>query len=145
MQICLHIVRRFDRITLFDTGFVSYYRGLHDLTTVDTGLLWEHYVLNEIQANLQARQIRYWRDKQGHEVDFIIVRRGQPPLGIEAKLNSRNFDFVNLRVFLRQYPQAQAFVVTSDRMRPLARVVDGVSLSFMKLSDFIKFISRQTV
>jgi len=133
------------KVYMFDTGFVSYYRGLHDLKTMDMGLLWEHYVLNELQANLQSRQIRYWRDKQGHEVDFIVARRGQPPLAIEAKLTSRDFDFANLRVFMRQYPQSQAFVVTSDLMRSITRVVDGISLSFMKLSDFIKFIGRQTV
>ena len=132
------------KVYMFDTGFVSYYRGLHDLKTMDMGLLWEHYVLNELQANLQSRQIRYWRDKQGHEVDFIVARRGQPPLAIEAKLTSRDFDFANLRVFMRQYPQSQAFVVTSDLTRSITRVVDGISLSFMKLPDFIKCIGRPT-
>lgn len=132
------------KVYMFDTGFVSYYRGLHDLKTMDMGLLWEHYVLNELQANLQSRQIRYWRDKQGHEVDFIVVRRGQPPLAIEAKLTSRDFDFANLRVFMRQYPQSQAIVVASDLTRSITRVADGISLSFMKLSDFIKFIGRPT-
>lgn len=130
------------KVYMFDTGFVGYYRGLHDLTTMDMGILWEHYVLNELQANLQSRQIRYWRDKQGHEVDFIVVRRGQPPLAIEAKLTSRDFDFANLRLFMRQYPQSQAVVVASDLKRSLTRVVDGISLSFMKLPDFIKFIGR---
>jgi len=133
------------KVYMFDTGFVCYYQGLHDLKTINMGLLWEHYVLNELQANLQSRQIRYWRDKQGHEVDFIVMRRGQPPLAIEAKWSSRDFDSANLRVFMRQYPQSQAFVVASDLMRSVTKVVDGIQLSFMKLSDFIEFIGRQTI
>lgn len=69
----------------FDTGFVCYYRGWHDLRREDLGLLWEHYVLNEIQAHLQTRQINYWRDKRGHEIDFVLARRNQPPIAIECK------------------------------------------------------------
>ena len=36
------------------------------------GLLWEHYVLNEIQANFQTRRVNYWRDKREHEVVFDV-------------------------------------------------------------------------
>jgi len=36
----------------------------------------EHFVLNEMQAHMQAREVRYWRDKRGHEVDFVLARRG---------------------------------------------------------------------
>ena len=36
-------------------------------------MLWEHYVLNELRAGLQRRDLRYWRDKQGHEVDFVVA------------------------------------------------------------------------
>lgn len=32
---------------------------------------WEHIVLNELQGQLQTKEIRYWRDKQDHELDFI--------------------------------------------------------------------------
>jgi len=58
----------------FDTGFVCYHRGWHELRPDDMGVLWEHYVLNELHANLQSRDIRYWRDKRGHEIDFVIAR-----------------------------------------------------------------------
>ena len=36
----------------FDTGFVCYHRGWHELRREDLGLLWEHFVLNELQAHL---------------------------------------------------------------------------------------------
>jgi predicted AAA+ superfamily ATPase len=64
----------------FDTGFVCYFRGWNEQRADDLGLLWEHYVLNELHARLQTRRINYWRDKQGHEVDFVLARRGTPPM-----------------------------------------------------------------
>jgi predicted AAA+ superfamily ATPase len=39
----------------FDTGFVCYFRGWHEPRRDDMGLLWEHYVLNELHARLQTR------------------------------------------------------------------------------------------
>jgi predicted AAA+ superfamily ATPase len=36
-------------------------------------MLWEHFVLNEIIARSQSREVFYWRDKRGHEVDFVIA------------------------------------------------------------------------
>ena len=55
----------------FDTGFVCYYRGWSHLRQEDFGLLWEHFVLNEIMAQTQSREIHYWRNKRGLEVDFV--------------------------------------------------------------------------
>ncbi|MBW2431963.1 MAG: DUF4143 domain-containing protein, partial [Deltaproteobacteria bacterium] len=48
--------------------------------------------MNEINANFQTRRINYWRDKRGHEVDFIIARRNQPPVTIECKWATLDFD-----------------------------------------------------
>jgi predicted AAA+ superfamily ATPase len=28
-----------------------------------------------IMANLQTRDVHYWRDKRGHEVDFVLTPR----------------------------------------------------------------------
>src|SRR5215472_4672714 len=39
----------------FDTGFVCYYRGWQELREDDLGILWEHFVLNEMMARLQTR------------------------------------------------------------------------------------------
>jgi predicted AAA+ superfamily ATPase len=58
----------------FDTGFVCHYRGWDRLREEDLGPLWEHLVLNELDACLQGRPIHYWRDKEKHEVDFIWAR-----------------------------------------------------------------------
>lgn len=78
----------------FDTGFVCYHRGWQTLRQEDLGFLWEHFVLNEIQGRLQTRQIRYWRDKRGHEVDFVLVPRGRPrrPAAIECGWSGSGYD-----------------------------------------------------
>lgn len=47
------------------------------------GILWEHCVLNEIQGRLQHRALRYWRNKRGAELDFVLRRHGGEPIAVE--------------------------------------------------------------
>ena len=61
----------------FDTGFVCVHRGWTQLRSEDLGRLWEKHVLNEIVARTQATAVRYWRDKQGHEVSFVCAPAGE--------------------------------------------------------------------
>jgi hypothetical protein len=98
----------------FDTGFVCAYRGWTVLRHEDRRVLWEHLVLNEIHARLQTRDVRYWRDKRGHEIDFVLVRRGRPPVAIECKWSASQLDWANLRAFAAVYPKATMFVVARD-------------------------------
>jgi len=121
----------------FDTGFVAYYRGWETLRREDLGALWEHYVLNELHASLQRRDIRYWRDKQGHEVDFVLAHRGGAPVAIECKWSARDFDAANLRVFRRHYPSGETFLVAQDADRPSSRRIDEFTLSVVSLRDLI--------
>ena len=121
----------------FDTGFVAYYRGWNELRREDLGALWEHFVLNELHACLQSRDIRYWRDKQGHEVDFVIARRGAAPVAIECKWSARDFDPANLRVFRRHYPRGETFLVAQDVERRSTRTIDDFTLTVVGLRDLI--------
>jgi predicted AAA+ superfamily ATPase len=121
----------------FDTGFICYHRGWNRLRHDDLGLLWEHFVLNEIQAHCQTREIRYWRDKRGHEVDFILARGKQAPTAIECKWSAADFDPGNLQVFRRGYPQGENLVVANDVDRTFTRSYGGVSVRFVSLSQLI--------
>ncbi len=98
----------------FDTGFVCYYKGWVSLRPEDFGLLWEHYVLNEIHANFQTRRVNYWRDKRGHEVDFVIAPRNCPPIAIECKWSASNMDLSGMKAFRNQYEKGENFVVAHD-------------------------------
>ncbi len=60
------------------------------------GTLWEHFVLNEIMARSQSREVFYWRDKRGHEVDIVIATHRKRPVAIECKRSANNFDPTNL-------------------------------------------------
>ena len=117
----------------FDTGFVCAHRCWTSLRPDDLGRLWEHYALNELTAHLQSADLRYWRDKQGHEVDCVLVRRGQAPLAIERKWSARDFDPANLLVFGRAYPRPELRVVTTDAQPEFEQHHQGSDIQFVSL------------
>jgi len=117
----------------FDTGFVCCHRGWQHLRQGDMGQLWEHFVLNEIQGVIQARTIRYWRDKRGHEVDFVHSKRGQPPAAIECKWSADEFDPSNLQAFRRQYPAGKNCAVAKDVTRGYRRRYGDIEVQFLSL------------
>jgi predicted AAA+ superfamily ATPase len=97
----VHVIRPFSsykpteiisapKVYAFDTGFACYYRGWHELRNEDLGHLWEHLVLNEIHAYTQSHRILYWRDKRGHEIDFILSSKS--PFVIECKWSASDFN-----------------------------------------------------
>jgi hypothetical protein len=122
----------------FDTGFVCAYRGWTGLRPDDLGRLWEHYVLNELAAQLQTTDLRYWRDKQGHEVDLIWQPRRGNLLAIECKWSAKDFDPGNFLVFARAYPEAVLFVATTDAHPPFIREFDGRRVQFLTLDRLVR-------
>lgn len=142
-----HVIRPFSKrrateivsapkVYAFDTGFVAYHRGWNELRAEDRGALWEHYVLNEIQARAQGRiEIRYWRDKRGHEVDFVLLERGRPPVAVECKWSARAFDPLNFRAFRTVHPSGGNWVVAADVDRPFHRTAGAVSFECLGLEE----------
>jgi predicted AAA+ superfamily ATPase len=122
----------------FDTGFVSYFKGWESLRKEDTGLLWEHFVLNEIYANGQTKTINYWRDKRGHEIDFVFGGRENSPAAIEVKWKVDDFDPKNLFAFRRRYPRGDNFVICGDVERGFSRRHNGVTVKFIGLKEFVE-------
>jgi hypothetical protein len=129
------------KVYAFDTGFVCYYRGWSELRQEDKGYLWEHFVLNEIHANLQIRRILYWRDKRGHEVDFVLTPRQNAPIAVECKWSQSEFNARNIISFRRQYPAGENFVVAADVDRQFSRRYDSITVRFVNLKDLIKTLS----
>lgn len=121
------------KIYAFDTGFVCHYRGWDRLRDDDLGLLWEHVVLDELHSQLQAPVVKYWRDKRGHEVDFVVTRRGHPPVAVECKWKASGFDPKNLLAFRRLHPGTQNWVVSQDVDRPFHRKLEGLEIEFLGL------------
>lgn len=127
----------------FDTGFVCNYRGWNDLRPEDLGRLWEHYVLNELTAHVAMNDLRYWRDKQGHEIDLVWARRARTPMAIECKWSSRDFDPGGMLAFARAYPKAELLVVAPDARPSYAREYAGVSVTFVTLERLVERIAQR--
>lgn len=125
------------KVYAFDTGFVCYYRGWQELREEDLGVMWEHFVLNEFMAQLQSRQIFYWRDKRGHEIDFVLPVRRREPLALECKWSADAFEGANLQAFRRVYPQGENIVVAQDVDRTFRRKYGAVTVRFESLSSFV--------
>lgn len=119
----------------FDTGFLCFFRGWNTLREDDKGILWEHLVLNEMISVLQSADINYWRDKAGHEIDFVLKKRGRPPLAIECKWKAAKFDPAGLRSFRRRYPQGDNLIISSDIDRPHEKNVGGFKIRFTDISN----------
>ena len=144
----VHIIRPFStrrsteiisapKVYGFDTGFICFYKGWTQLRQEDLGLLWEHFVLNEIIAHTQSRDVQYWRDKSGHEIDFVLSRRRQLPLAIECKWAVSGFSPRSLHTFRRHYPDGMNFVVAHDVHTPWTREYNGISVKFVNLDTLI--------
>ena len=149
----VHIVRPFSarrateivaapKVYGFDTGFVCHYKGWETLRPEDKGLLWEHYVLNEIQARLQRRNVQTWRDKQHHEIDFILEKGPSKVIAIECKWAADQFDPANLKVFRRLHSAGLNFVVASDVDQGFRRDYQGLQVEFVGLDSLIAALSR---
>ncbi|MBI3083323.1 MAG: ATP-binding protein [Candidatus Omnitrophica bacterium] len=128
----------------FDTGFVCYHRGWHQLRREDLGLLWEHVVLNELQGCLQTRAVRYWRDKHGHEVDFVLAPRGRDPIAIECKWSVGELSLASLRSFRHAYPKGRNFVVAQDADRAFTRRDANLTITVLPLPSLVKHLQSLT-
>jgi predicted AAA+ superfamily ATPase len=106
------------------------------------GMLWEHYVMNELFGRLQTRKLFYWRDKNNHEIDIILDVRGRDPIAIECKWSAWDFDAKNLQIFRKWYPAGETFVVAADVDRPFSRTVGNVTIKFIGLIDLINALQQ---
>ena len=125
----------------FDTGFVCLFRGWDHLRDEDRGALWEHFVLNEYLAHAQDQRVRYWRDKRGHEIDFVLVRRDGATVAIECKWRATGFDARNMKAFRSRYPDGDNFVVTDDTATSYVREHSGVAVRFVNLPELIRRVA----
>jgi predicted AAA+ superfamily ATPase len=99
------------KVYAFDTGMVAHVRGWDAVRETDRGFLWEHLVLDELRFINPASTIHYWRDKRGHEVDFVIEGSEGRVDTIEAKINPDSFNSRNLMVFRQCYPKGMDYLL----------------------------------
>lgn len=146
----VHVVRPFSKhrsseivsapkVYAFDTGFVCCYRRWNALRPEDLGILWEHYVLNEIQSRLTRIAVGYWRDKRGHEVDFVLMPRGGAPVLVECKWSFlAKADPASIRAFRQRYPLGENWIVAHDVDRPHFEREKGFKREWMGLKELVR-------
>ncbi len=134
-------ITRAPKIYCFDTGFLCFAKGWNILRSVDYDVLWEHLVLNDLIGRLQHFPIKYWRDKSGHEIDFIIGDYGtSEPVVIECKWNSAHFEAKNIQAFRKRYPHGKNFVVARTIGESFTRKFDTLDITFVSLEELPKLI-----
>ena len=125
------------KVYAFDTGFVCYFRDWAALRDDDRGPLLEHLVLNELLAHLPRERIFYWRDKQNHEVDFIVrPTRGGATIAVECKASSSRFDPAGLKAFRRRHARGENIVVCLDLAEPVVTRIRGLEVRFVPFEQF---------
>lgn len=129
------------KVFMFDTGFTAYFRGWSSLRDEDRGLLLEHLVLGELQARFARATIHHWRDKQKHEVDFVVKpARGTEVTAIECKATARAFDPAALTSFRKRYPAGKNLLVCLDAVETTARRIGPVVVEiipYLALGQFL--------
>ncbi|MFH1222729.1 MAG: ATP-binding protein [Pseudomonadota bacterium] len=147
-----HIVRPFSnnkinelvkapKVYAFDTGFLCYFKGWDSLRDDDKGVLWEHLVLNEFLSSSGAQILKYWRTKQGNEVDFIITPRGGKPIAIECKYREKNFTPDGIKKFRQFYPDGENILVCSDCDKQKMKKVKDLEVKVIGIQHINDFVA----
>jgi len=119
----------------FDTGFVAFARGWTDLRPEDCGILWEHLVLDRLLSDTAEPEVMYWRDKDQHEIDFVLPGSRGAVDAIECKWNADRFDPKNLQIFRKLHPAGDNLVIANNVPRPYSREIGGLTVTFTGLDD----------
>jgi hypothetical protein len=95
-------------------------------------LKWVHF-----QVDVEGRdlELRYFRDVDGREVDFIITEARKPILAVECKVSRGPLDR-GIRYFSERFPKVEAWQVSMDDA-PELRTPEGI-----RLAPAAKLLSR---
>ncbi len=95
-------------------------------------LKWVHY---QQDAEGLDRELRYFRDKDGREVDFVVVERKTPVLLVECKWGDAEIDR-SLKYFKAKFPKAEAWQISATGRK------DYVSGEGIRVASALSLLSR---
>ncbi len=113
---------------VFDTGFVSFCRGWDPLRPDDYGALWEHLVLEYLQAHASEWRIHYWRDASGRDIDFILARNREEIDVIGCKWDPAQFDPGAIKLFRSYYPRGNNYILSPLTVRGYSKKFFGLTV-----------------
>jgi predicted AAA+ superfamily ATPase len=112
------------RFLFFDLGVRRAAAGEgHKLSIPRLGELFEHYIglelLRYIHLDSAYSQLRFWRDPDGPEVDWVIDREKEYiPIEVKWTQTPRESDARHLRLFLEEYREARQGYIVCRTPRP---------------------------
>ena len=128
------------KVYAFDTGFYCYSNNIKELRNEDCGNLLENLTLENFQAAGFGKDIKYWRNKQKVEIDFVLPTDQRSIIAIECKWKEKNFEDDALQVFRNKYPNGENWIITSDSK---SRIVKNkkMALRFINIYDLPQAIA----
>jgi hypothetical protein len=119
----------------FDTGLVTFIKGWDSIREEDRGLLWEHLVLDTLRSETDDRNLYFWRDKSGREVDFVIKRGAQYVDAIECKINPDRFEPDSTAAFRESYAEGDNYVISPYIKTPYQRRYGELTVRFRNMNQ----------
>ncbi len=135
-----HEVISAPKVYFFDTGFISFFKGINQLSDEVRGHYWEHLVLNELFNYFPKDAIYYWRDKNKMEVDFVIQQRGKQPITVECKTKAKNFTTSRIESFRRLHAGEENWCLASDIKEQYQRTFGNIKVRFLNLQHLAQRI-----
>lgn len=92
----------------------------------DAGRLAENFFYSEfLKKRMLLSDIRFWRDKQQHEVDFVMIEDHRPiPIEIKYRRFVKPEVTPSLRVFIDKFKPTKAVVITKDYLNRIRSKAD---------------------
>jgi hypothetical protein len=88
------------------------------------------------RAYPDARFLFYWRDKQKHEVDFVVKPgRAARVIAIECTATAGALDPAGLAAFRRRHPTGDNWLVCLDAPEASVRRVGGVEVDVVPYAE----------
>lgn len=104
----LRAVKQAQKLYLFDWSLVPAGPARFENLVAGHLLKWVHH-----QQDVEGRdlELRYFRDRDGREVDFVVVEGGYPILLVEAKSGDESID-TSLRYLRAKFPESAAWQIS---------------------------------
>ncbi len=101
----------------------------------DKAAIYEAYVCHFLKTKCPSHgEIRFWKTKSGHEVDFVFIKNHKPYI-FEVKSKLKSLEIPEpMKTFIKNYPNlVKAFVVNENLEGELW--YRGFKVSFIRLQD----------
>jgi predicted AAA+ superfamily ATPase len=131
-------LKKSSKTYLYDLGVRN--ALLKDFSAIDSrpdkGLILESFVFLKLQSGLKPNmEIKFWRTKDGGEVDFILLKDRKPiPIEVKSKLAGAQIP-AGLKRFLNRYPAVESGYVINERIEEKVQH-EGCVVNFVTFETF---------